>query len=231
VKLRERTHPVRRESNHEEGLYAMERRIQRGRPQTKSMKNITVVREKLRRVWGKASREACERMPHDKGWENTSEESPLWEGSNFGSYAVSQSSQILIVEDRSEDAEWLRKQLAKVRISNRSYVVTNACEALAYVDGEGEYEDRSRYPFPGILILDWRMPGMSGLELLSQIRRREECQEVLTITLSGLDDVEYVRRAWVAGAAAFIQKPCLPADLEGLVQRFPAYWERSDSGL
>jgi CheY-like chemotaxis protein len=188
------------------------------------MKIITILREKLKRVWAKGNREVHERMPHDKRWEDTREESPLWNGS----YAVPLSSQILIVEDRFDDAEWLRKQLERVCISNPSYVVTNAEEALAYIDGQGKYGDRRCYPFPKILLLDWRLPGMSGFELLGAIRRRPECKEILTITLSGLDDVKYVRRGWLAGAAAFIQKPCLPADLAGLIQRFPAYWEHSE---
>lgn len=135
---------------------------------------------------------------------------------------------ILIVDDCLEDSEWVRKQLRKICVSNPCYVVTSGKEALAYIDGQGEYADRRRYPFPKILLLDWRMPGMSGFELLGEIQRRRECKDMLAIALSGLDDLDCVRRAYLSGAAAFIEKPCLPADFEALIQQFPVYWEHSD---
>jgi len=135
-------------------------------------------------------------------------------------------SPILIVEDRPEDSEWLLKQLRKVCVSNPCQVVTSGNEALKYIDGQAEYADRTRYPFPKILLIDLRMPGMSGFELLGEIRRRRECKEILRIAVSGLDDLDDIRGAWRSGASFFLQKPCLPADFEGLIQRFPAYWER-----
>jgi YesN/AraC family two-component response regulator len=74
------------------------------------------------------------------------------------------------------------------------------------------------------------MPGMSGFELLGEIQRRRECKDMLAIALSGLDDPHYVRRAYLSRAAAFIEKPCLPADFEALIHRFRAYWEHSEQG-
>jgi response regulator RpfG family c-di-GMP phosphodiesterase len=54
------------------------------------------------------------------------------------------------------------------------------------------------------------MPGMSGFELLGEIQRRRECKDMLAIALSGLDDLNYVRRAYLSGAAAFIEKHACP---------------------
>jgi hypothetical protein len=72
----------------------------------------------------------------------------------LGSSLSASDSLILIVDDCLEDSEWVRKQPRKICVSNPCYVVTSGKEALAYIDGQAEYADRRRYPFPKILLLD-----------------------------------------------------------------------------
>jgi RNA polymerase sigma factor (sigma-70 family) len=58
---------------------------------------------------------------------------------------------------------------------------------------------------PGCLVLDLRMPGMTGLELLGELQRREAPPPVIVITAHG--DVANTRTAFKSGAVDFFEKP------------------------
>jgi FixJ family two-component response regulator len=58
---------------------------------------------------------------------------------------------------------------------------------------------------PGCLILDVRLPGLSGLELYAELRRRGLAHPAVFIT--GFDDPRLRDEALAAGAVAFLQKP------------------------
>src|SRR5579864_8664401 len=77
---------------------------------------------------------------------------------------------ILLVEDEENDATLLKMAFKRNNIPNPVQWVQDGLEAIAYLNGEGAYVDRARYPFPEVLILDLKMPRMSGLELLTWIR-------------------------------------------------------------
>lgn len=127
---------------------------------------------------------------------------------------------ILIVEDSEDDAFLFKRVLNKCGIENPVHVASNAADALAYLDGN---------PCPGIIFMDLRMPGITGLELLGKLKGRPDCTDVLFFVVSGHDNLERVRQAYELGANSFVSKPIRPGDLENLVQGFPRHWVRETS--
>jgi FixJ family two-component response regulator len=69
---------------------------------------------------------------------------------------------------------------------------------------------------PGCLLLDVRMPGVSGLELLEQLNHRET--RLPAIIMSAYGDVPMVVRAMKAGALNFLEKPCRDQQLWEAIQ-------------
>ena len=136
---------------------------------------------------------------------------------------------ILIVEDAKDDLEWLKQQLEQAGLCNPCYAVTNAIDGLDYIDGTGKYADRVTYPVPKIILLDLRLPGMDGFQMLERLKRMPSTQQVLVVAVSGLDDLESIRRSYQLGADSFLAKPCRSLDLENLVRGFPEYWSRADA--
>ena len=140
------------------------------------------------------------------------------------------SSTVLMVEDSEEDALLFRRLLASSGVTNPVKVVTDGDEAVRYLAGQHPFADRQRNPFPGVVILDLRLPGTDGFAILKWIRGQPDLQTLRVFVVSGMDDLITIRRAYELGAISFLTKPCQPADVEKLVQGFPQYWTRRPTG-
>ena len=77
--------------------------------------------------------------------------------------AVEPNSCILFVEDDPNDALLLQRALQRVCGSVPLQRVAHGGEALAYLQGEGKYADRTAHPRPTLLIMDLKMPVMGGI--------------------------------------------------------------------
>ncbi|HWD94014.1 MAG TPA: response regulator [Verrucomicrobiae bacterium] len=134
---------------------------------------------------------------------------------------------ILLVEDEENDALLVQMAFKKNDILNPVQWVRDGVEAIAYLNGQGEFADRDRYPFPEVLILDLKMPRMNGLELLAWIRDHPEFRVIPTIIMSAsrLDcDVE---KAYALGANTYMIKPSAFDDLAKMVKLAHEYWSIS----
>src|SRR5260370_39873134 len=79
-------------------------------------------------------------------------------------------------------------------------------------------------PIPSILLLDLKMPLMTGFEVLEWLQGRAEFAKMLRVVLSQIDDNRSLQRAYTLGAHSFVIKPAGEADLRGLIEAFPGYW-------
>jgi CheY-like chemotaxis protein len=126
--------------------------------------------------------------------------------------------------DDSNYTTLMKMAFKKNNILNPVQWVGDGLEAITYLNGEGAFADRGRYPFPEVLILDLKMPRMSGFELLSWIREHPEFRVIPTIimTSSQLDiDVE---RAYNLGANTYMIKPSSFEELAKMVKLAHDYW-------
>ena len=72
--------------------------------------------------------------------------------------------EILLVEDSPSDALITREALAESRVLNSLHQVDNGVEAMRYLRREGDYANAPR---PDLVLLDWKLPRMSGEEVLA----------------------------------------------------------------
>ena len=92
-------------------------------------------------------------------------------------------------------------------------IVTDGLDAVAYLEGKAPYDDRGVHPFPGLLILDLKMPRLDGFGVLQWIRASGDGKGLPVVVLTSSDSPRDEKRALQLGASAFHTKP---ADLERL---------------
>jgi CheY-like chemotaxis protein len=131
---------------------------------------------------------------------------------------------ILLVDDSKDDRVLLKRAFFKAGILNPVQEVNTGNEAIQYLRGDGVYQDRVEYPFPGIVLLDLNMPGIDGFGVLEWMRGKMTVQGVLVIVLSRHDETKQINRAYALGANSFLTKPGPAEELEGLIISFRDYW-------
>ncbi len=110
---------------------------------------------------------------------------------------------ILIVEDQGEARAMMRNMLTELGVT-QVFEAPDGREAMNFID--------SAFDFINLIICDWNMPGMSGVELLRQLRTVDPSLPFLMVT--GRSDMESVVEAKSSGVTAYIRKPFSPKQLE-----------------
>jgi len=113
---------------------------------------------------------------------------------------------ILLVEDREDDILLIRRAFGKASLTNPLQVVRSGEEAIAYLSGEGKYSNRAEYPLPVVVLLDLKMPGMDGFEVLQWIRQEEGIRGLPVLVLTSSNEMRDVNRAYQLGANSFFVK-------------------------
>ena len=131
---------------------------------------------------------------------------------------------ILLVEDEENDATLVKMAFNRNNLQNPVQWVQDGLEAIAYLNGEGVYADRAKYPFPEVLILDLKMPRMSGLELLSWIREHPEYRVIPTIIMTSSRMERDIDNAYTLGANTYMVKPSSFEELAKMVKLAHEYW-------
>jgi len=132
---------------------------------------------------------------------------------------------ILIAEDSESDIFFLFRVMDQAGVLNPIFVVRDGAEALAYMQGTGRYADRATYPLPGIVLLDLKMPGVDGFELLRWKRTQPQLKNTLMVAVSSYDGVYSINLAYESGADTFLSKPLTNEDVSNLFTAFEDYWE------
>jgi len=134
------------------------------------------------------------------------EQSPAREGS------------VVIVDDSIGDAMSTEEVIDVLQPQFQTQILTSGEELLDYLQGNGLFSDRSRYPYPVLVLLDLEMRGMNGFEVLQWIKDNPAHAEVPIVVLSRwFNMAQGVTRACQLGALSFLPKPVQPQDIQGVL--------------
>jgi CheY-like chemotaxis protein len=131
---------------------------------------------------------------------------------------------ILLVEDESSDAALLLRGFEKAKVLNPIIHLTNGDEALGYLAGVRQYADRRKYPLPALILLDLKLPGMTGIQLLQWMRVQGEIKRIPVVVLTGNDDPDTINAAYDLGANSYLVKPGNNAEIARMVEAIQRYW-------
>jgi len=131
---------------------------------------------------------------------------------------------ILLVDNDQDMAHFTMLALQRVGVISPVQVATNAEEAIGYLNGEGVYRDRENYPMPVLMLLDPKLPNLSGFEFLSWVRQQPELKRLPVIILTQPGPVIEVNRAYELGCNSYLTKPTSFNTLLVMMQSLVQYW-------
>lgn len=131
---------------------------------------------------------------------------------------------ILLVEDNPSDIGLTQRALDKSRIVNKMVVVEDGQEALDYLFGGGQYTGRDLNELPALVLLDIKLPRVSGFDVLRQIREDERTSRVPVVVLTTSKEEQDVAQSYDLRANSYIRKPVDFTKFVEAIQHMGLYW-------
>jgi CheY-like chemotaxis protein len=125
---------------------------------------------------------------------------------------------ILVAEDNEDDFFFLERVLKKAGVAS-IYHVRDGRQAVEYLRGQGAYADRKAHPFPDILLLDLKLPHLTGHEVLEWLRKDRRFPTLKVFALSSSSDELDLLRARDKDIAGFFVKPVSLGHVAALLSR------------
>lgn len=131
--------------------------------------------------------------------------------------------EILYVEDNPQDAELTLRELRRANVGNRIEWVQDGEAALDFLHCRGAYATRADH-LPRLMLLDLKMPRVSGLEVLSQVKADPRLRELPVVVLSSSAEEPDIRECYRLGVNSYIVKPVDFSNFSAAVARVGMYW-------
>lgn len=137
---------------------------------------------------------------------------------------------ILLVEDNPLDIELTLDAFRTAQLEVRIHVVRNGQEALDYLFGRGPYADRETSPLPDIILLDLKLPGIDGHEVLAKMKSAPMLKRLPVIILTSSQESTDLSQSYDNGANSYLTKPLSVASFVEIVRQIDRYWLRLNVG-
>lgn len=131
---------------------------------------------------------------------------------------------ILLIEDNPDDITLTERALKKSRVPARLVSCKDGVEALDFLFRQGAYAGRSSRDDPAIVLLDLKLPRMSGLEVLRRIRAHESTRVIPVIVLTSSVEERDLRESYESFANSYIRKPVNFDNFVHAIQQLGVYW-------
>lgn len=132
--------------------------------------------------------------------------------------------EILLVEDNLLEAELTIRALKKRTLANHFVHVHDGQEALDFLFGKGSYTKRDVRELPKVVLLDWKLPKLDGIDVLRQLRANNHTKLIPVVVLTSSCEERDVIEAYQLGANSYIVKPVDFEKFLEVVSNMITYW-------
>lgn len=128
---------------------------------------------------------------------------------------------ILLVEDNDDDADLTTMAFREANVANPMVRARDGAEALAMLHGQG---DSPPAPLPVVVLLDIKLPRLSGLEVLKAIRQVDATKHLPVVMLTSSDEDRDRLEAYAHFANSYVRKPVDYDDFVTASRQLGLYW-------
>lgn len=131
---------------------------------------------------------------------------------------------ILIVDDDADDAALLQAVAERNVLRTDVHTVSSVAAAQQFLTGAPPFADRNEFPRPAMILIDLRMPGQDGFELLRWLKSHPTLKTIPAVIYTWTDNPEDVRHAYELGANAVMRKRVSKAGTIAAMRSMFRYW-------
>lgn len=131
---------------------------------------------------------------------------------------------ILLVEDNPDDEELTLWALNQSKLSKKIIVVHDGVEALDYLLCSGKYAGCEPMPLPQLILMDLKLPRLSGLETLQHLRADNRTQLIPVVILTSSSEEDDIRASYRLKANSYVRKPIDFNHFTNIIQQLELYW-------
>lgn len=131
---------------------------------------------------------------------------------------------VLVVEDNPDHLEFTTLTLRDSGLVGEIAVATDGAEALEYLFAQGQYAQRDVHDQPALVLLDLKMPKLSGHEVLQRMRADPRTDTIPVVVLSSSSEEEDILASYRCGANSFVRKPVDFDRFTEQLAKLQVYW-------
>jgi two-component system response regulator len=131
---------------------------------------------------------------------------------------------ILLVEDNPDDVELTLRAFERANIANGVRVVRDGAAALDLLLARGEHAGRDRADDPHLVLLDLKLPKVSGLDVLRELRANDRTALLPVVVLTSSQEERDVVESYRLGANSYVRKPVDFAEFVEATRQLGLYW-------
>ena len=131
---------------------------------------------------------------------------------------------ILVVEDNPDHLELTVLTLREHGVTAEIAVARDGAQALNYLFGQGIHADRDTQRQPAFVLLDMKLPRLSGLDVLRTIRSNPLTSLIPVVMLTSSSEQSDMVACYQSGANGFVRKPVDFGEFTEKLNRLQAYW-------
>lgn len=140
-------------------------------------------------------------------------------------YMDSNSVDILLVEDNLDDAELTIRELKKYHMANKLFHVTDGEQALDFIFATGSFAGkRDIINHPKLVLLDIKMPKVSGIQVLQQLKDDPNAKTIPVVILTSSKEDPDIKKCYELGVNSYIVKPVNFERFSEAIRNLGFYW-------
>jgi len=134
------------------------------------------------------------------------------------------SSDILVIEDNPYDVELLLRAFSKNNLANTIHVLEDGEQAIDYFFGEGARRQESNHGYPKVILLDLKLPKISGLEVLKRLKQDISTRAIPVVIVTSSAEEPDIRSAYEIGVNSYVVKPVDFEQFLKVMNNLGFYW-------